>query len=64
MRRLNDEEKKSPTLGLSQQSNIPRRAELEYYGASLVITATAPKQGERLDPALRALYEWTVPLGL
>jgi hypothetical protein len=48
--------RRSPTLGLSQQSIYHHRAELVYFGASLVITATAPKQGDRLDPALPALY--------
>ena len=42
-------------LGLSQQSIYHGEEELVYYGASLVITATAPKQGDRLDPALPAL---------
>jgi hypothetical protein len=47
--------KKKPYLAAVAAVYIPRREELVYYGASLVITATAPKQGDRLDPALPAL---------
>jgi len=52
---MDEEKEEALPLGLSQQSIYHGEEELVYYGASLVITATAPKQGDRLDPALPAL---------
>lgn len=55
---MNDEEKEE-ALPWGCRSSLYTTVEQElvyYFGASLVITATAPGQGEKLDPALPALY--------